>query len=140
MDGTNACLDRTGVSGSRFLQKTAKHGLAAVKQGLGVQNQCILQKQKNQKILQNGMGGNVFGPHRRKHIAFLGKFGNARFGRLQKGLGRSKKLHLRETGQYWERRKRVWTAQARADRRSCGVLGTTARQPRFASSRRAKPL
>ena len=27
MDGTNACLDRTGVSGSRFLQEAAKHGL-----------------------------------------------------------------------------------------------------------------
>ena len=42
------------------------------------------------------MGGNVFGPHRRERIAFLGKFGDARLGRLQKGLGRSKKLHFLE--------------------------------------------
>ena len=44
MDGTNACLDRTGVSGSRFLQKTAKHGLGAVKQSRGPANHCILAK------------------------------------------------------------------------------------------------
>ena len=37
-------LDRTGVSGSRFLQKTAKHGLGAVKQGRSAANQCILAK------------------------------------------------------------------------------------------------
>ena len=44
MDGANACLDCTGVSGSRFLQKTAKHGLGAVKQGRSAANQCILAK------------------------------------------------------------------------------------------------
>ena len=44
MDGTNAYLDRTGVNGSRFLQKTAKHGLVAVKQSRGAANQCILVK------------------------------------------------------------------------------------------------
>ena len=44
MNGTNACLDRTGVSGSRFLQKTAKHGLGTVKQGRSAANQCILPK------------------------------------------------------------------------------------------------
>ena len=42
MDETNACLDRPSLSGSRFLQKTAKHGLAAVKQGRGAADQCIL--------------------------------------------------------------------------------------------------
>ena len=93
MDGTNACLDRTGVSGSRSLQKVAKHGLAAIKQGLGAQNQCILAK-KAQRTLQNGMGGNVFGPHRRERIAFLGKFGDARLACLQKGFGRSEKVHF----------------------------------------------
>ena len=44
------------------------------------------------------MGGNVFGPHRRQRIAFLGKFGDARIRRLQKGLGRSKKVHFLEKG------------------------------------------
>ena len=47
MDGANACLDRTGVDVSRFLQQTAKHGLAAVKQSLGAANQCILAKKAN---------------------------------------------------------------------------------------------
>ena len=40
----------------------------------------------------------MFGPHRRERIAFLGKFGDARLGRLKKGLGRNKKLHFREKG------------------------------------------
>ena len=44
MDGANACLDCTGVSGLRFLQKTAKHGLGAVKQRRSAANQCILVK------------------------------------------------------------------------------------------------
>jgi len=43
-DGANACLDCTGVSGLRFLQKMAKHGLGAVKQRRSVANQCILAK------------------------------------------------------------------------------------------------
>jgi len=95
MDGTNACLDRTGVSGSRFLQKTAKHGLAAGKQGIGAANQCILAK-KAQKTLPKWMGRSVFGPHRRERIVFLGKFGDARRGRLKKGFGRSKKTDFLE--------------------------------------------
>ena len=33
----------------------------------------------------------MFGPHRRERIVFLGKFGDARLGRLKKGLGREKK-------------------------------------------------
>ena len=96
LDGTNAYLDRTGVCGSRFLQKTAKYGLGAVKQSRGAANQCILVK-RVQKTLQNGMGGSVFGLHRRVRIAFCGKFEDARLGHLKKGLGRSKKTHLRET-------------------------------------------
>ena len=47
IDGANACSDRVGVSGSRFLQKTVKHGLGAVKQGRGAANQCILKKKYN---------------------------------------------------------------------------------------------
>ena len=90
MDGANACLDCTGVSGLRFLQKTAKHGLGAVKQRRSAANQCILAK-KAQKTLQKGTGGSVFGPHRRERIVFLGKFGDARLGRLKKGLGCDKK-------------------------------------------------
>ena len=37
------------------------------------------------------IGGSVFGSHRRKRIAFCGKFGGTRPGRLKGGLGRSKK-------------------------------------------------
>ena len=85
MDGANACLDCTGVSGLRFLQKTAKHGLGAVKQRRSAANQYIL-AQKAQKTLQKGTGGSVFGPHRRERIVFLGKFGDARLGRFKKGL------------------------------------------------------
>ena len=44
MDGANMCLDRTGVSGLRFLQKKAKHGLGAVKQRRSAANQRILAK------------------------------------------------------------------------------------------------
>ncbi len=44
MDGANACLDCTGVSGLRFLQKTAKHVLGAVKQRRSAANQYILAK------------------------------------------------------------------------------------------------
>ena len=91
------CLDRTGASGSRFLRKTAKRGLGAVKQGRGAANQCILTK-KAPKTLQKGRGGSVFGPHRRERIAFLAKFGDARRRRLKVGLGRSKKVHFREKG------------------------------------------
>ena len=95
MDGANACLDCTGVSGLRFLQKTAKHGLGAVKQRRSAANQYILPK-KPQKTLQKGTGGSVFGPHRRERIVFLGKFGDARLGRLKKGLGRDKNYIFRE--------------------------------------------
>ena len=95
MDGANACLDRTGVSGSRFLQKTAEHGLGAVKQGRSAANQCILAK-KAQKTLKKWTGGSVVGQHRRERILFLGKFGDARRGRLKEGLGRSKKTDFRE--------------------------------------------
>ena len=42
------------------------------------------------------MGGLVFGPHRRKPIAFCRKFGGARLGRLKEGLVRSKKTHFHE--------------------------------------------
>ena len=86
------------MSGSRFLQKAAKHGLGAVKQGRSAANQCILAK-KAPKRLQKGMGGSVFGPHRRERIVFLGKFGDARLGCLKKGLGHSKKVHFREKGE-----------------------------------------
>ena len=104
MDGANASLDRTGVSGSLFLQKTAKHGLAAVKQGRGAANQCILWK-KALTTLQNGMGGFVFGPHRRERIAFCGKFGGARLGRAVKNT------NFRRNTEKWTGRMRVWTAQ-----------------------------
>ena len=42
------------------------------------------------------MDGSVFGPHRRERIVFLGEFGDARLGRLKKGLGRSKQKYVRE--------------------------------------------
>ena len=42
------------------------------------------------------MDGSVFGPHRRERIVFLGKFGDARRGRLKEGLGRSKQMHFLE--------------------------------------------
>ena len=77
-------MDRTGVSGSRFYYKTAKHGLGAVTQRRSAANQCIFVK-KVEKTLQTGMGGSVFGRHRRERIVFLGKFGDARLGRLKKG-------------------------------------------------------
>ena len=86
------------------------------------------------------MDGSVFGPHRRARIVFLGKFGDTRRGRLKKGLGRSKKTIFAKKGENWERRKRVWSAQARADRRSCGVMEITGKQPGIESRRRAKPM
>ena len=43
------------------------------------------------------MDGSVFGPHRRERIVFLGKFGDARLGRLKKGFGCSEQIHFRET-------------------------------------------
>ena len=95
MDGTNAYLDRTGISGSRVLQKTAKHGLGAAKQSRSAANQSILAKQ-TKKTFHKWMDGSVFGPHRRKRIVFLGKFGDARHGRLKKGLGCSTKTHFYE--------------------------------------------
>ena len=53
--------NRTGVSGSPFLQKTAKHGLAAVKQGLGAQNQCILAEDWAETCLdRTGVSGSRF--------------------------------------------------------------------------------
>ena len=95
MDAANACLDCRGVSGSRFLQKTAKHGLGAVKQRRSAANQCILAK-KAQKTFQKGTGGSVFGPHRRERIVFLGEFRDASLGRLKKGFGLGKKSIFRE--------------------------------------------
>ena len=138
MDGANACLDRTGVSGSRFLQKTAKHGLGTVKQGRSAANQSMLAK-KVKKTPQKGTDGSVFGPHRRERIVFVGKFGDARRGRLKKDSDAVKKHIFTKQGENWERRKRVWIAQARADRRSCGVMQPTGTQPEIVSSRRAKP-
>ena len=59
------------------------------------------------------MGGIVFGPHRHKRIAFCGKFGGARLGRLKEGLGRCKQKHISaEQTEKWTGRMRVWTAQA----------------------------
>ena len=43
-------------------------------------------------------GRSVFGPHRRKRIVFLRNFGDARLGRLKKGLGRDKKAQWHEKG------------------------------------------
>ena len=103
MGGANACLDLTGVSGSRFL-KTAKHGLGAVKQGRSAATQCMLPT-KFLKTQQKGTGGSVFGPHRRERIAFWAKFGDARLGCLKKGLGHTKKLHFREKGANMEEAK-----------------------------------
>ena len=91
------CLDRTGASGSRFLRKTAKRGLGAVKQGRGAANQCILTK-KAPKTLQKGRGGSVFGPHRRERIAFLAKFGDARLGHSKVGPGSNKIEHFHKKG------------------------------------------
>ena len=48
MDGANAFLDCAGVSGSRFLQKTAKHGLGTIKQGRSAANQVILGEKHEQ--------------------------------------------------------------------------------------------
>ena len=44
MGRTKACLDLTGASGSRFLRKTAKRGLDAIKQGQDAVKQCIFMK------------------------------------------------------------------------------------------------
>ena len=139
MDGANACLDCTGVSGLRFLQKTAKHGLGAVKQRRSAANQCILAKQI-QKTLKKETGGSVFGPRRRERIVFFGKFGDTRLGRLKKGSGEIKSRFFAKSVQTWERQKRVWTTQARADRCSCGVMGISGNQPNLTSTRRAKPM
>ena len=65
------------------------------------------------------MGRGVFGLHRREQIAFCGKFGGAKLGRLREGLARSKKTHFRKKMEKWMGRMRVWTAQARADCVSC---------------------
>ena len=43
-----------------------------------------------------GRDESVFGLHRRERIAFLGKFGVARLGRLKEGLGRSKITHFKK--------------------------------------------
>jgi len=87
------------------------------------------------------MGRSMFGPHRHERIALLGKFGDARLGRLKKGLGRSKnKFFVAKSVQNWERQKQVWTAQARADRCSCGVMRTSANQPGITSRRTGKPI
>ena len=48
-------------------------------------------KEKDLKNTSNGMGGIVFGLHRRKRIAFRVKFGGARLGCLKEGLGGSQK-------------------------------------------------
>ena len=80
-----------------FLAETAKRGLGTVKQGLSAASQSILEK-KGQKALQNEMGGRVFGIHRHKRIASLGKFGDARLRRLKVGLGRRKTMHFHERG------------------------------------------
>ena len=64
--------------------KTAKNGLGAVEQRRSAANQCIFVK-KVQKTFQKETGGSAFGPHRRERIVFLGKFGDARLGRLKKG-------------------------------------------------------
>ena len=66
-----------------FLQKAAKHGSGAVKQRRSVANQGMLEKQI-QKTINTWMGGNVFGPHRRERIVFLGQFGEARLGFLKR--------------------------------------------------------
>ena len=87
MEWAETCLDRTGVSGSRFLRNSGTQGVGAYKKGSGAVKKYIF----------------------------------------------AKKVQIN-----W--RKRVWTAQARADRRSCGVLRITAKQLRLTSSRMAKPM
>ena len=57
-----------------------------------------LSEKGSNKTLHKMMDGSVFGPHRRERIAFLGKLGDARLGRLKKGLGRNRKTHFREKG------------------------------------------
>ena len=47
--------------------------------------------EKGSTIFQKWMDGSVFGPHRRQRIVFLGKFEDARCGRLKTGFGRSNK-------------------------------------------------
>ena len=104
MDGANMCLDRTGMSGSRFLEKTAEHGLGTVRQGRSAANQCILQK-KDQQTLQKEMDESTFGPHRRKRIAFLATFGDTKRECLKKGLGRNKIYIFTKNVQTWDKRK-----------------------------------
>ena len=48
----------------------AKQGLGAAKQGLGAIKHCI-----SMKLIKNGEGEIVFGPHRRERIAFSTEFG-----------------------------------------------------------------
>ena len=72
------------------------------------------------------MDGSVFELRRRERIAFLAKFGEAGLGHIKAGLGRSKTMHFGAKSATWEGRKHVWTAQARADRVSCGRWGSIA--------------
>ena len=62
----------------------------------------------------------MFGPHRRERIVFLGNFGDARLGRLKKGLGRDKKSIFREKCRPWEpfgTHFETAASQSRADKR-----------------------
>ena len=52
----------------------------------------------------------MFGPHRRERIAFLGKFGVARLGRLKVGLG------LSEIASFYEKGAKLGEAKTCLDR------------------------
>ena len=62
------------------------------------------------------MDGSVFGPQKRKRIAFLAKFGEAGLGRRKTGLGRSKTGHFHDKG--------VQTREAKACLDRTGASGS----------------
>ena len=93
-----------------------------------------------ENTIQNGMGEGVFGLHRRARIVFPRNCGDVKLGRLKKGFGYNEKCLFAKKVQNWETRKRVWTAQARADRLAGRGMETAPPQPANTSGRRAKSI
>ena len=107
-------LDCTGVSGAPFSRKSAKCGVVAARQGLDAAKHYTLQR-KASKTLHKGMDGSAFGPGRRERIAFLRNSVKQDLGAQKQGSGAVRQSTSTKKVQKWEGRKRVWTAQARAD-------------------------
>jgi len=112
-----------------------KQGLGAEKQRSGAGRRGIFTK-KVHKCTEKGRQEGVFGPHRREQIAFLLQNGQAWLRRSKAAPKRSKPMHFCEKGSKntpkRDGRKRVWTAQARADR----VFGEIRRRQAWAPKKR----